>query len=201
MPNWSLSGSDNQATHAGESQFRMMLNLLLLLTPPSVGDVRNGSSASNGTIHGEIEVAKFFDVKAVNSFCWKSRADQSFNKTNPKIWSSALSTSISFPSSSLFPMTAANSTSKSSFWQRPDTVLPLTRLWPFGRCTGVPETMTDDARPWYAAGASQKLGISCVISEPFFRKSADCTSDSVSLPDMLVGKYSCNSRSVRGRVR
>lgn len=119
-----------------------------LLTFPLVGAVRNGSKASMGTIHGEIVVAKFLLVNGWSSFFWKSRADQSFKSTNPNICSSASSTAIEEPNSLAVEIKAANSTSKSSFWQSPETGDPSTRVWPLGRCTGVPDTTTVEDRPW-----------------------------------------------------
>ena len=62
--------------------------------------ILKGSKASNVTIQGDIELAKFFAKKGprgtYSHFCI-SRADQSLNKHIPKIYSSASSVEICSP--------------------------------------------------------------------------------------------------------
>ena len=66
------------------------------------------------TIQGEMVVAKLFARNGPSgwySHCWTSRADQSFTRHNPKMWSFASSIGIRRPSS--FPWPTKQPTSSS----------------------------------------------------------------------------------------
>ncbi len=79
-----------------------------------------------------------------------SRADQSLNKTIPKMCSSALSMVIGSPSALPAPMTKAISSSKSSRADGPNTgpLAPAGIVCPVGRLSSVPLATIDEALPW-----------------------------------------------------
>ena len=133
--------------------------------PVSPGPVRYGSgcgscggipvlacsSASSGTIHGEIDVANDLarnGPSGRDSQAWMSRADQSLTRNTPNTWSANWSTPIPVPGDDPTPTTKPTSASKSSRCDGPN-VGPNAGpgRWPSGRGTGVPETTTVPERP------------------------------------------------------
>src|SRR5690606_14174550 len=83
-----------------------------------------GSKACKVTIHGEMEEAKFLAKNGPSgtySHFWISRALQSLNKTNPKIYSSASSIGIGSPKSFASVVIKAISSSKSTNLLGPKT--------------------------------------------------------------------------------
>mmetsp|Transcript_8503 Transcript_8503/g.20179 ORF Transcript_8503/g.20179 Transcript_8503/m.20179 type:complete len:227 (+) Transcript_8503:105-785(+) len=114
---------------------------------------RNGSSASSVTTHGEMVVAKFLPRNGPSgtySHFWMSRADQSFMSTRPNMCCLASRMAIGWPSALPAPTTAAISSSKSTRTDGPNVggASGSSLSWPCGRTTSVPDTTTDDARPW-----------------------------------------------------
>jgi len=114
-----------------------------------------GVKAHGSTIQGLIVVAKLFAVKGPKGTYSKrctSRADQSFINTYPKIYSSASEIFIGCPKVLDLHRKQANSSSMSSERQGEnvgdDGCVGSRSICPWGRVMGVPDTMTEEARPW-----------------------------------------------------
>ena len=106
-------------------------------------------------------VPKFLELKGprgMYSQVWMSRADQSFIRTKPKMeesasWPIFIGVPISFPPIRKQP----SSNSMSRFRQGANVgtggaAVLSSIICPFGRRIGVPDTTTDEARPWYPTG-------------------------------------------------
>ena len=116
----------------------------------------NGSNASASTTHGLMVVPKFFALKGPSgtySHAWMSLADQSFRSTNPNILSAASAIGIGSPI--LFARQTKAPSSSSMSRRRLGvkvgilgSAVGFSRIWPHGLRMGVPETTTDEARPW-----------------------------------------------------
>mmetsp|Transcript_4607 Transcript_4607/g.16489 ORF Transcript_4607/g.16489 Transcript_4607/m.16489 type:complete len:240 (+) Transcript_4607:253-972(+) len=113
-----------------------------------------GSSAARVTIQGEMLVPKFFPLKGPKgtySCFWMSRAVQSFIRVIPKMCLDAASIVIGSPRSLPWPTKKATSSSISTHSEGANIGALGSSgwaTWPQGRRIGVPETTTEEARPW-----------------------------------------------------
>ena len=92
----------------------------------------------------------------------RSRADQSLTRHTPNTCSGNARSGTGVPSSDGVPTTKPISASMSSRCDGPKVGASSVGAlrWPDGRITGVPETCTVPARPWYPIGRCFQFGVS-----------------------------------------
>ena len=116
--------------------------------------MRNGASASGVTTHGEIVVAKFFARNGPSGWysqAWMSRADQSFSRQKPAMWSAASAIGDrraqgDCPGRSR-RRARARSRGVAARAERRARRRSAGLRWPLGRRTVVPDTPIDELRP------------------------------------------------------